>query len=435
MNAASRSRVRRLATVAVAGASVLTLGACAAGGAPADDDYGLFNVMVIAESPASLKVLPALAEGACAAENEAMPLNIETVPIASLDQKLQLLAGQDALPSMFPAGYTPSIAHELADAGQILDLEPVLTELGAIDNVKPSAIETVKAIYGGKMNAFPTFIGIDAFLYNKALLEQVGVEEPTTWAELEDALDALQAAGIQPFGLSGVAGSQPPRVFGSYLFQSVGLDAMQAIEDGEAKLTDPEYLEGAELIAEWGDAGYFGNGIAAVTADQVNTAFLNGQVGFIWGTSGMLGLLNNPEANLIGAENVGIMPIPTIDGEGQEDLYVANVGIPFAVGAKAYNDGVGAWLTCLSENYAAEALGSLGILSGMTVNSEVAEVPLLTQEFMDIADNIETSVVWFEALMGSKATTTADSNSGLLVDGVMSPEDYMAAIQADLDAE
>ena len=93
--------------------------------------------------------LKKLAAGACAAENKALPLQIHTVPQTSLDQKLQLLAGQNALPAMFAAGNAPATTKTLVKAGDIADLQTELTKLGVANDVEPAALSTIKNLYGG----------------------------------------------------------------------------------------------------------------------------------------------------------------------------------------------------------------------------------------------------------------------------------------------
>jgi raffinose/stachyose/melibiose transport system substrate-binding protein len=44
-------------------------------------------------------------------------------------------------------------------------------------------------------------------------------------------------------------------------------------------------------------------------------------------------------------------------------------------------------------------------------------------------------VLWFEALFNQKANTDASNNAAPLLTGNMSAQDYMAKLQADLDAK
>ena len=125
MRNVSRDRRIRAGLAATAAGLALTLAACggsgsssSAGGAGASGtgagsgsasasggtDPSAFTVLSNAENTTVPGELKKLAAGACSSENAALPLSIQTVPQASLDQKLQLLAGQGALPAMFAAG-------------------------------------------------------------------------------------------------------------------------------------------------------------------------------------------------------------------------------------------------------------------------------------------------------------------------------------------
>src|SRR6266550_2501193 len=99
------SRDRRL-HAGLAGMAILVLAVTACGGGGSSGggqastsagprDPSAFTVLSNAENTTVPGELKKLAAGACAAENKALPLQIQTVPQTSLDQKLQLLAGQN----------------------------------------------------------------------------------------------------------------------------------------------------------------------------------------------------------------------------------------------------------------------------------------------------------------------------------------------------
>ncbi|MFE1500460.1 ABC transporter substrate-binding protein, partial [Streptomyces albidoflavus] len=106
-------RARRL-TFASAGVLSLAVLATACGGsgggtsaAPKD-----FTYLSVTENTTTRTALTTLSKGSCKAENDTLPLKVETVPQAQLDQKLQLLAGQDALPAQFAAGNAPALTKQ-----------------------------------------------------------------------------------------------------------------------------------------------------------------------------------------------------------------------------------------------------------------------------------------------------------------------------------
>ena len=253
MTTAPHRRLRRpvLTIIGLTGAAALMLSACAGGGGGTSEPEAL-TFLKNAENTTTEPILQALADGECSAENEALPLEISSIPQADLDAQVQLLASQNGLPVMFSGGGNPAEGAKLVEQGVVLDLEAALTELGAIDKIAPGAISTIKKLYGGGFSFLPFQYNIEGIFYNTALFEENGWEVPTTWDELT-ALDAeIAAAGMTPIAASGEQGWPLTRLVCGYLFRDLGPDALQKVADGDAKLTDPEYVAAAAAIADLG---------------------------------------------------------------------------------------------------------------------------------------------------------------------------------------
>jgi len=428
-----RRRAALVPIVASAGALALLLTGCGGGGG-SSSAATQFTYLINSENTTIPGQLTALADDQCKAENTALPLKVETVPQTNLDQKLQLLAGQNSLPVMYAAGNAPDLTKTLDKSGNVVDFEKALTDLGAIDDIEPAAVSTIKALYGGKFNVLPYQYNIEGIWYNKQIFADAGVEVPQTWDELVAAADTISKTGVTPFAASGEQGWPLTRLVGDYLFRDLGPDALQKVADGDAKLTDPEYVKAATAVADLGAKGYFGQGVGSIDYDTAAQQFLTGKAAMFYMGSWILDSMNNPDANKIGSDNVGFMPFPAVEGgKGSIDEYPANVGLPSTLNAKVYDDKVGAWLGCIAENYGSAALQSEGSISGFKANTEVTGVAPLTQEIQTTISKSSSSVLWFEALFSTKATTTSQTNAAQLVTGAISPEDFMKLVQADLD--
>ncbi|MCS5715466.1 extracellular solute-binding protein [Herbiconiux sp. CPCC 205716] len=436
MTTARTARLRRslVPMVALAGAGALVLTGCSAGGSGSGgsgDGASEFTYLSLTENTAVADILTGLSTGACKAENDALPLKVTNQPQASIDQQLQLLAGQDALPTLFAAGNTPQLLKDLNDSGQVLDLKSTFDDLGVSDDLLPAATSTIDSLYGAEI-ALPTEFNVEGLWYNKQILEQNGITPPTTWDELTDAAAKLKSAGVQPFSASGEQGWPLTRLVGNYLFRTIGPDALQKVADGDAKLTDPEYVEAAAAVAQLGADGYFGDGVGSIDYDTSLNTFTTGKAAFLYMGSWALSAFN-ADTNEIGAENIGFVAFPDVaGGKGSNAQLAANVGVPIAVSKKGYNDKVGAWLTCIADNYGAASLGDQGVLSGFAVKDDSVEVPPLTAELQTTIDGSSDSVLWFEALFDAQATTTSQTNAAQLVTGAITPEKFMELVQADL---
>jgi raffinose/stachyose/melibiose transport system substrate-binding protein len=435
---AERRRLRGpiFGTAALIGASVLVLAGCSGGGGQGGEAEAPSTLEFLknAENTTTEPVLDALASGSCEAENEAMPLEVNSIPQAELDAQVQLLATQDGLPPMFSAGGNPAEGAKLADAGYLVDFDVALEELGVRDKVAEGAVSTIKKLYGGKFSFLPFQYNIEGIFYNKAVFDENGWEVPETWDDLLTVAGEAQDAGLTPFAASGEQGWPLTRLVSGYLFRSLGPDALQKVADGDAKLTDPEYVEAAQAIADLGAAGYFGDNVASLDYDAASNEFLTGNAAMIYMGSWLLGNIN-AEGNEIGADNVGFFKFPAVDGgAGSIDEYPSNVGLPATFNAATYSaeNGVGDWLGCIVDNYGTEALAQ-GQITGF-ISDEEADLPEISQTVADEIAGATESVLWFEALFNAKASSISSTNAALLVTGQLSAEEFMKLVQDALDA-
>ncbi|WP_197058544.1 ABC transporter substrate-binding protein [Modestobacter caceresii] len=378
-------------------------------------------------------MITSLSEDQCATQDEALPLDITEQAQESVDQQIQLLAGQGALPDLFPAN-TPDLIRELAENDQVANVQDVLADGDAADAIVPAAESAADQIFGDQL-VLPVELNIEGIWFNKEILEANGIAVPQTWDELVAAFETLQAAGVQPITNAGSGGDGwgISRWIGAYLFRTIGPDAMRAIADGEASLTDPEYVEAAQAIAELGEAGYFGpapNSIDYATA--INT-FLTGEAAFMYMGSWALADFNDPEANQIGEDAIGFLPFPEVEGgEGNSDQTPTNLGTSIVLSsAVAEEEQAQAWVECIASNYGSVALRDHGQITGLQLAEDV-EVPPLTGLVQDQIEATDESVLWFEALFPASATTASQQNAGLVGSGQMSGEDFMSAVSAEL---
>jgi raffinose/stachyose/melibiose transport system substrate-binding protein len=421
-------------------ALLLVVSACGGGGSnsgtggstAAGTDPKAFTVLSNAENTTFPGELKKLAAGACSSENAALPLQVDTVPQASLDQKLQLLAGQNALPAVFAAGNAPATTKTLAQAGDLVDLQAQLTKLGVMDDVQPAAISTIKALYGG-FTVLPTEYNIEGIFYNKKIFAAQGLSVPQTWDDLVADAGKLQGAGIQPFSASGEQGWPITRLISGYLYRDLGPGALSAVAGGSAKLTDPDYVKAAQAVGDLGTKGYFGKGVGSIDYDTSVNTFLTGKAAMFYMGTWVLANIADPKADTVGADNIGFMPFPAVTGgRGSIDQYPSNVGLPFTVGAKTFGPKVAAWVKCIVANYGTGALKDFGSLSGFKITNPVSGQSALATEVQSTVASSKQNVLWFEAQFSTKATTVSQQNAAPLVSGSTSASSFMSTVQSAL---
>ncbi|MET7988831.1 extracellular solute-binding protein [Streptomyces sp. NPDC005281] len=429
-------RARLAGMTASAAAMVVLVSACGGTGGGSASAPKNFSYLSVTENTTVKTALGTLSKGQCKSANDALPLKVETVPQASLDQKLQLLAGQNALPVQFAAGNAPALTQQLAKSGQVADLEAKLKDLGVYDQLEPAAVSTIKALYGGKVEVLPYEYNIEGIFYNKKIFTANGLSVPGTWDELVSAAAKLEAKGIQPFAASGQQGWPLTRLISGYLYRSLGPDALKDVADGKAKLTDPQYVKAAEEISALGKKGYFGKGVGSIDYDTAMNEFLSGKAGMLYMGSWALANIADAKQNTVGADNVGFMPFPAVSGgKGAIDQYPSNVGLGITLGAKSFDKKTGAWVSCITKNYGSTALKDQGTISGFKVNTEVDNANEVTGQVRDTISSSKQNVLWFEALFSTKATTISQSNAAGLVNGSLSPQKFMQTVQDALSGK
>ncbi|MDT0548737.1 MULTISPECIES: extracellular solute-binding protein [Streptomyces] len=432
----SRARRARITGLTASAAAVVVLASgCGGSGSGSSSAPKEFSYLTNAENTTVKTALDTLSKNACKAQNQALPLKVDTVPQTSLDQKLQLLGGQNALPVQFAAGNAPALTDQLYKSGKVADLEKKLNELGVYDQIEPAAISTIKALYGGKVEVLPYEYNIEGIFYNKKLFSENGLSVPTTWDQLVSNAAKLEAKGIQPFSASGQQGWPITRLVSGYLYRSLGPDALKDVADGKAKLTDPKYVEAAQKVADLGKKGYFGKGVGSIDYDTSFNQFLTGKAAMFYMGSWALTNIADPKQNKVGAENIGFMPFPAVaGGKGSIDQYPSNVGLAMTLGAKTFDRKVGDWVTCIAKNYGSAALNGQGSISGFKTNTPVKDPNEITTQVRKTIGESKQNVLWFEALFSTKATTVSQTNAASLATGSISPQKFMQTVQDALSS-
>lgn len=209
-------------------------------------------------------------------EETGATLNVEFVPWGSAhDQFVNAIAG----------GTTPDVAEvgttwtpEFADAGALVDL----TDKVKADNLDADLVDGLveAGTLDGKLYGMPWYAGVRAFLYNKDIFAAAGVEEPTTWAELVDAVKKIKETqpDVTPFPIPGSSEfSVYPWVWGAG-----GKVASESGGTWKSELNSPASVEGIKFFS---DLALVHNSSEAAAATWKETdvlkAFEQGKTGMV----------------------------------------------------------------------------------------------------------------------------------------------------------
>ncbi|MFD0870231.1 MULTISPECIES: ABC transporter substrate-binding protein [Paenibacillus] len=329
-------------------------------------------------------------------------------------------------------GSGPDIIHlrpyaagrQLADGGY---LEP-------IDNLKGIDVfskDTLLAATGsdGKLYGVPTVFSSTQIFYNKKIFEQYSLQEPKTWDELIQVAEKLKENKVTPFAfgskegwiLSLTHGALGPSVYG-------GSDFVDKVTSGEAKLTDPAFVDSVKMMQEL--APYFPDNYIGLGMDDMRNLFVTEQAGMFvmgdWEVAVMKKM--NPELEL------DMFPVPPKSADGKATVTTWVDG-SFAVNKQSpHKEAALKFLEFMTT----KEFGTLVInelQKPSTIPGVTADDPLVSK-IAENADTIATPylfVVHFGAGNPTSKSTLETSLQGMYLEK-MTPEQVADEVQKSVDS-
>ena len=225
------------------------------------------------------------------------------------------------------------------DASQVEDLTDWFGQNSAVkDRLFPSAFGA--ATVGGKIYAMlcETVAPI-VFFYNKSIFDKVGVQPPTTWAELMALVPKFNAQGIAPISLGGQS-RWTNMMWLEFLFDRIGGPGVfQAVFDGKAGAwSDPSAILALTEMQNLIKANGFIKGFSSITADSnADQALLyTGKAAMMLHGSWTYGSMATDGGDFVSGGHLGYMNFPTYDGgKGDPSDTVGNPGQYMSISSKA----------------------------------------------------------------------------------------------------
>ncbi|SFR72694.1 multiple sugar transport system substrate-binding protein [Agromyces sp. CF514] len=297
-----KKSLRLSAAVALAATASLTLASCGFGGGGSDDSASgktTIDLLVPSYSDATQGLWEDVIDG-FEAENTDIDVKLE---VQSWDNLETVIA------TKIQAGEAPDIYNGGPFAGFAADelLYPAEDVVSADTYSDFQESFLANAEVDGTAYALPLIASARALFVNNALLEQAGVEAPTTWDELLDAATKVSALGGGVAGYGMPLGSEEAQAEAAVWLWGGG----GTFGDADAiTIDDPSNLPGAEQIKKMIDAGATQADPGSTDRSPLMDIFIQGKIGMQVGLPPTVGQIadNNPDLDY------SIVPIPTKDG-------------------------------------------------------------------------------------------------------------------------
>ena len=241
-------------------------------------------------------------------------INKIVAPDLNIGDFLKQLAATDQLPDVMMSNF--STAEFIAE-GLLLPFEPEDLER-FIDPVGLGFTD-------GKQYALPMLTVYESgVFYNVDMFEAAGItSEPETWDEFVAAIVAIAASGETPFVIGGAgadawAAGWPIMNLASLNVTGADPTFNQKLRTGEAKFTDPIFVEALEQYESLVTFGW-------LTGDELNLGYADLQQTFLDGAAAMypMGSFFAGAVPMDHPFEIGIFPMPTLDGTKRLATYTS----------------------------------------------------------------------------------------------------------------
>ncbi|WP_172679208.1 ABC transporter substrate-binding protein [Paenibacillus pini] len=298
-----------------------------------------------------------------------------------------------------------------AKEGKLLDLTPILDELGIKD--KFSSLEPFT--YEGKIYGLPIGGSGEGFFYNKEYFEKKGLKVPTTMAELDQILATIKSDGKVPMAGASKAGWVPLMLANQLWSRYAGSDVTSKFVKGEAKWSDPAVVKGFAKYKEWVDKGYFKKGELGFEYAEYTTQFTSGEAVLLYDGTWKSSVFKAGESGekLIG--KVGFFNLPPVDGgAGDQTSLMRDVNNGYGFSATVAEDprklaAVKSFIKDLfNEEMQIRGLVDDGVLPAMKIDASVLSSKItddLMKEIVNVLNESKTSFPAFDSLVQADVTT------------------------------
>lgn len=310
-----------------------------------------------------------------------------------------------------------------------------LSEIGYKDRFREVGLNTYTI--GGKLWALPRG-GISGFpfLYNKKILDTIGVsEEPTTYAELQALAPEIAKAGFAPFVHAGKNIYLWP-IWQFFAFaQTSGNDPVEKTFKtltGDMKFSDAEHVAGLEILNQYARDNMFIEGVNSLDSDGAWIAFSQGKAAFWYEHSWRVGLYREdtyPELDL----NL-MPPLRSVEDANLKRMLPGGTGSATGIYAKIAPERLDLAMDILdlmtSDQWVKWSNDTNKDPVSTNKNVEASDDVLAVKYATECADNQFTYLDWY---WPPEITRAYQENQQAVVAGTKNPQEAADAVQKVLD--
>lgn len=364
-------------------------------------------------------------------------IEIEDLSITASDSymsKMKTMIAAGDVPDLFICSYEMP-RYEMAKNGTIANLEDIINSSEWTGPKDPKYFEGytfekqgLEGVYG-----IPNALGTAPLFVNKKIFNDLGLEIPKTWEDLEEAAPTLIEAGITPLTVSAKDTAKCTLLFTQLAVKMYGMDIVDKFKNRDVDWTDEQLMSVLEKYKELIDEGIFGTNAVSYGFDNSLNDFEQGKAAMLLEYSFTLPNIQDME---IEPDISCINFLSFRDKPEYENIWYADAYEGFCIGAEPgtpeYDAAVGLLTKLLSQdtfNGCAEVMG--GGVYPLEVQYDESKVCNFMKEFADAYKSCESITTILPAYIDNATLSdlTASEMQTLFVG--RTPEDVAKTLNAE----
>jgi len=256
--------------------------------------------------------------------------------------------------------------------------------------------------------------------YNTRLFDEYGVDVPTTYDELLQAVDTFKENGITPISLPG----QDSWVPGQFLQQlaniNSGIDLFNGTVAGTTAWNDPAYVKAGSMFQELVDHGAFPDGFLGMSYDEGRLIFGQEKAAMFYMGSWEINALSDPELPV--SKNIGVFNIGKVA--------LGDVDQALAIGANTVNpEAAAAYIKMFSDIAAQEAYAyNANYLISTKTSLDESKLSPLFLKVLTAQQGFTGVTPWFDRVFGA-GEGVEFNNAAVAIAGGTDPAEQMGVLQ------
>ncbi|WP_022792920.1 extracellular solute-binding protein [Marinococcus halotolerans] len=361
-------------------------------------------------------------------EHEDIQLDVNTTPNDDYRTRLNTRAAGGDLPDVFQV-WPGAELRPLVEAGAVEpidDIEDHWLDSGLLEEGSFDEFTIEDNTYAVPVNSNPTHF----IYYNKEMLSEAGHDSfPEDYEGFLQLIEDLKDEDVTPISLGNSGGWVLQSVYISTIADRfTGPDFLEDVENGDRKFTDPEFIQGLEVIEELNNMEAFNTDLNTIDSMQMIDQFLQEESAMVMdGNWAATEIIENKQED----QEIGLATIPL----GERNSISNTMGSASAINSDISDEKKEAakeFLKWLYNEELFEELQAVGRIVPTNVENPNDELDPLIKEMMELTQEAENAPV-YDATLTPSLNDELENQLQALTLGEATPEEIGEALQKEVE--